>query len=584
MDFHPYVRVMSRLPGEVARDVPSQASKDPYSLICKHGLLDPTSAAFRKFGSRFAEALEKEVTACVRSSPTPISNKLLQVIQGQCYDNYLDAAVFECMWLGVGRPFYNVWPIVYETKGLLQNFRLTEITWQDIPMQFSPLVLRFPAGREPFGIKCMTLQRNPFTTLDNVKEVALKCGHFLSGAYAPRSTLKSCGVETRETSPEGYRRLTFDNQDYLVSMSDLQKGALPEPLLEAMTRAGMTDDPRHLGEAFALGERVEQNYFSLHRRIHDCNDIYKAQMRTDEVHLRVTSLIANSGASPLEGEIQWLDGGKLPCRFMILDAQPTDSIESCIEATRVRYDLIWKCRQQKKEGIASVDVIEAISKGDLGGHLDITGPYTTRQNPQVGEFVVRLAAFVSMLDQGNDLLTPVILKRDENSYAEADAARRRFLEERAARNNGGLGWHIGREMQSDHENGLRSPHYVAPFLRMQPHGKDSALRKLITVAGHFRGVNHLSEVPTGFEGEEQPKPVEYRFRPSLPSRVRYLIMRRDAYTCQLCGKKREDGVTLEVDHKVPVKRGGVNDPHNLWVLCNVCNNGKSTLSLDPHEP
>ena len=187
---------------------------------------------------------------------------------------------------------------------------------------------------------------------------------------------------------------------------------------------------------------------------------------------------------------------------------------------------------------------------------------------------------MSLLDQGNDLITPVLLEADKDAYAQASESQRRFFEERAARKHGAVGWNLaGGAWHDDYDKGLRSPHYVMPFLRLQPHGPGSQLRKIITVRGHFRGVNHLTEVPTGFEGVEQPAAVKARFRPNVPSRVRFRIMRRDNYTCQLCGKKSEDGVRLEVDHKVPVAKEGPTEESNLWVLCDVCNNGKSDLTL-----
>lgn len=49
------------------------------------------------------------------------------------------------------------------------------------------------------------------------------------------------------------------------------------------------------------------------------------------------------------------------------------------------------------------------------------------------------------------------------------------------------------------------------------------------------------------------------------------VFRRDDYTCRLCGRR---GGPLEVDHIVPVARGGENDPDNLQTLCRGCNRRK----------
>lgn len=45
--------------------------------------------------------------------------------------------------------------------------------------------------------------------------------------------------------------------------------------------------------------------------------------------------------------------------------------------------------------------------------------------------------------------------------------------------------------------------------------------------------------------------------------------------CQSCGKTiAEDGVKLQIDHKVPQTWGGLTVIENLWAICEACNNGK----------
>lgn len=62
-------------------------------------------------------------------------------------------------------------------------------------------------------------------------------------------------------------------------------------------------------------------------------------------------------------------------------------------------------------------------------------------------------------------------------------------------------------------------------------------------------------------------------------RTRWRILKRDEYICQVCGRSREDGVKLEMDHKLALARGGTNDDDNLWTLCHDCNRGKGVQSL-----
>jgi len=68
--------------------------------------------------------------------------------------------------------------------------------------------------------------------------------------------------------------------------------------------------------------------------------------------------------------------------------------------------------------------------------------------------------------------------------------------------------------------------------------------------------------------------LELKRKPIKPS-VRFQILKRDNYACQMCGATATDGAKLEVDHIIPVSKGGQNNEENLQVLCRDCNIGKS---------
>ena len=58
--------------------------------------------------------------------------------------------------------------------------------------------------------------------------------------------------------------------------------------------------------------------------------------------------------------------------------------------------------------------------------------------------------------------------------------------------------------------------------------------------------------------------------------LRYRILKRDGFKCQACGKTpQDDGVSLEVDHRIPISKGGTSDEDNLQTLCKPCNQSKS---------
>lgn len=67
-------------------------------------------------------------------------------------------------------------------------------------------------------------------------------------------------------------------------------------------------------------------------------------------------------------------------------------------------------------------------------------------------------------------------------------------------------------------------------------------------------------------------------RKSITKSLRFEVFKRDSFKCQYCGRSAPD-VILEVDHIVPVSKGGNNDLLNLVTSCRDCNRGKSAKML-----
>ncbi len=70
-------------------------------------------------------------------------------------------------------------------------------------------------------------------------------------------------------------------------------------------------------------------------------------------------------------------------------------------------------------------------------------------------------------------------------------------------------------------------------------------------------------------------------RTGLPPKIRFQVLSRDKFTCVYCGKSREQGAVLHVDHKTSVRDGGSDDPDNLVTSCEDCNFGKGARSMSP---
>ncbi|MGY6528730.1 MAG: HNH endonuclease [Cyanobacterium sp.] len=56
----------------------------------------------------------------------------------------------------------------------------------------------------------------------------------------------------------------------------------------------------------------------------------------------------------------------------------------------------------------------------------------------------------------------------------------------------------------------------------------------------------------------------------IPPEVRKYVYQRDNYRCQSCGKPSQE-TTLNIDHIIPLAKGGSNDISNLQTLCSNCN-------------
>ncbi len=63
-------------------------------------------------------------------------------------------------------------------------------------------------------------------------------------------------------------------------------------------------------------------------------------------------------------------------------------------------------------------------------------------------------------------------------------------------------------------------------------------------------------------------------------KIRFMVLHRDSFTCQYCGRTPKDGTKLEVDHIVPKSKGGDNKMDNLITACFECNQGKKDVLLE----
>ena len=61
-------------------------------------------------------------------------------------------------------------------------------------------------------------------------------------------------------------------------------------------------------------------------------------------------------------------------------------------------------------------------------------------------------------------------------------------------------------------------------------------------------------------------------RAKVSNKLRFAIYNRDGYRCRICHRKTND---LEIDHIIPIAKGGKTEYNNLQTLCKKCNKEKS---------
>lgn len=100
------------------------------------------------------------------------------------------------------------------------------------------------------------------------------------------------------------------------------------------------------------------------------------------------------------------------------------------------------------------------------------------------------------------------------------------------------------------------------------------------IFGDFTKLPHTFDPQSYFAAFEQKTRPQTTRIPISP-KLRHQVFERDGFRCCDCGASpQEEDVRLEVDHKIPLSRGGSNDIDNLRTLCRPCNIGKAARLID----
>lgn len=115
---------------------------------------------------------------------------------------------------------------------------------------------------------------------------------------------------------------------------------------------------------------------------------------------------------------------------------------------------------------------------------------------------------------------------------------------------------------------IREPYLL--FLYISPAGKSRRSYKISINA------DIIEQLQSNICGKINKKGHAKTQRGAMTNDLREAIKKRDNYTCQICGNSvfKEPNLLLEVDHIIPVSRGGETKAENLQTLCWRCNRNK----------
>jgi 5-methylcytosine-specific restriction endonuclease McrA len=145
-------------------------------------------------------------------------------------------------------------------------------------------------------------------------------------------------------------------------------------------------------------------------------------------------------------------------------------------------------------------------------------------------------------------------------------------EERLFENIEQLWIKLGRQPRKIDLNSSLSEYSEGPYKRLFRSWRGALEQFIVYINSQKENERVIAErAPT-----DKPQPRTSR-DPSL--RLRFLVMRRDTFKCQHCGKSpaTHANIELHIDHVIPWSEGGETTFDNLRTLCRDCNLGKSNL-------
>ena len=118
---------------------------------------------------------------------------------------------------------------------------------------------------------------------------------------------------------------------------------------------------------------------------------------------------------------------------------------------------------------------------------------------------------------------------------------------------------------------LSTAHYPRYIFRYVSSGGNASTENIVTM-----NIKNLNELIEYLNDKIKWKKSIAGQRALMTSKLRKEILKRDDYTCAKCGANMYDEphLLLEIDHIIPISKGGLTTKDNLQTLCWRCNRSK----------
>ena len=332
------------------------------------------------------------------------------------FSDFLTHCQIEAMWHSIGRPYYNVYPIVYEH--MVSGIDISNWKWNDIIPPYSPLLLKFPVGREPYGIASMMVRKSDFRK---------DTGHI------------GWGRHPKTNQPIAIREQWFDG--------DVKDGmAKASRLWLSLAQVTKT---MQLEIEVQFAPRYEDTTYS---------SISLMNTRDD------SSLLTCLDNSNLRNLMQ---------EDLFNNRKDENDWPSATESQRVNHQFLGEFH----EGIGGTLDFNGLPPDiDSWDMIDMK-PANPEHNQKVSEkrsefhkWVLQMVILLSEIHKTPGMIEAAILARDKDEYVNASELRKHRLAIKAAKRTGCTGWSIGRQQQERSDSNKGNPHWVKPFLRNQAYG------------------------------------------------------------------------------------------------------------------